>query len=501
MNVLHDPWIPVRTQDNRHIRVTLPDFYAHAHEYQRLETENAFDEFSLARFLALFAHCAYEPKNDEAIEEIAEDGAFPIEPIYDYIALCKSEGVTFELFDKERPFLQAIPDEAFDTEKVLSPISKMDFICAYGNTPIHRSQKFQEDYAYRVEDCPIKLLSQYVYSRHKAQGYEASPAGTPTFYLPNGENLFLTILFSIPLVDKDREGEVEFWRSLYPVVPRRGISVPSLRYGTIFPCRRIVLRAPEEDGLVHTCYYQPGLHVNKKKEVYLWKDDAIATIPDKAGIKPLNLQYSDDELEIFKRFLDDTPTFPTCVRRYAEYLKTNGGVLHTPFVAFVTAANQADYLGIRKFALLLRPAIFENDATFFLLRGFLDFARNDAYPLLRRTMVNGLSQQTDSYMPRVESYLVRYRQEVAAIFSQQADQLEAQPISLDEAKENLLDLYEVIQKLAFKTFDEAMPVLSASLLNLGSIEAERKQLFYLLTYAKATHIKKENLPDRKKEQK
>ena len=55
-------------------------------------------------------------------------------------------------------------------------------------------------------------------------------------------------------------------------------------------------------SLVHTCYYQPGLHVNKKKEVYLWKDDAIATIPDKAGIKPLNLQYSDDDLEIFKRF-------------------------------------------------------------------------------------------------------------------------------------------------------------------------------------------------------
>ena len=115
-------------------------------------------------------------------------------------------------------------------------------------------------------------------------------------------------------------------------------------------------------------------------------------------------------------------------------------------------------------------------------------------------MVNGLSEQTDSYMPRVESYLVRYRQEVTDLFFQQADQLEAQPISLDEAKEKLLDLYEVIQKLAFKTFDEAMPTLNASVLNLGSIEAERRQLFSLLTYAKATHIKKEKLPDRKKEQ-
>lgn len=115
MNVLNGPWIPVRTQENQHIRVTLPDFYAHAHEYRSLETENAFDEFSLARFLALFAHCAYEPKNDDAIEELAEEGKFPLKPIYNYIALCKSEGVTFELFDKERPFLQAIPDDAFKT--------------------------------------------------------------------------------------------------------------------------------------------------------------------------------------------------------------------------------------------------------------------------------------------------------------------------------------------------------------------------------------------------
>lgn len=107
MNVLNDPWIPVRTQENQHIRVTLPDFYAHAHEYRSLETENAFDEFSLARFLALFAHCAYEPKNDDAIEELAEEGKFPMKPIYDYIALCKSEGVTFELFDEAMPALSA----------------------------------------------------------------------------------------------------------------------------------------------------------------------------------------------------------------------------------------------------------------------------------------------------------------------------------------------------------------------------------------------------------
>lgn len=107
MNVLNDPWIPVRTQENQHIRVTLPDFYAHAHEYRSLETENAFDEFSLARFLALFAHCAYEPKNDDAIEELAEEEKFPMKPIYDYIALCKSEGVTFELFDEAMPALSA----------------------------------------------------------------------------------------------------------------------------------------------------------------------------------------------------------------------------------------------------------------------------------------------------------------------------------------------------------------------------------------------------------
>ena len=115
MNVLQDRWIPVRTQENQHIRVTLPDFYAHAHEYKAIETENLFDEFSLARFLALFAHCAYEPKDESAIQQMAETGHFPMEPIHRYIDFCKSEGVTFELFDKKRPFLQAIPDDSLDT--------------------------------------------------------------------------------------------------------------------------------------------------------------------------------------------------------------------------------------------------------------------------------------------------------------------------------------------------------------------------------------------------
>lgn len=491
MNVLQDRWIPVRTQENQHIRVTLPDFYAHAHEYKAIETENLFDEFSLARFLALFAHCAYEPKDESAIQQMAETGHFPMEPIHRYIDLCKSEGVTFELFDKKRPFLQAIPDDSLDTEKVLSPISKMDYIYAYGNTPIHRSPHFQEDYAFHVEDCPIKLLSQYVYSRHKAGGYETTPAGTPTFFLPNAENLFQTILFSMPPVNKDREGTKEFWRSPQAgpeeIVPRRIVPIPSLRYGMIFPCRRIVFLPPEEDGLVHRCYYQPGISAKTlaDKQI-LWKDDFVAINCGEKEEKLFNLAYNSDNFTILNRFFSNQIQLPPCISRYAAYLKRKG-IQHIPAIAYVTATNQADYLGIQKIALQLRPAIYQDENAFLFLQYIVSFV-GDSFKMLNESMLTVLP-----YNWRIKSYLLQYREEMVGLFIKQADSFEEQSLSLDELMHRLPALYETIQKRSIETFDRAMRELNASLFNLQPIERERKKLRSKLESFRKKRLQKEGL--------
>lgn len=520
MNVLNDPWIPVRTQENQHIRVTLPDFYAHAHEYRSLETENAFDEFSLARFLALFAHCAYEPKSEGDLEDMAEDGHFPMKPIYDYIALCQSEGVTFELFDKERPFLQAVPDkdsskkkgkEPLDNEKRKHPIAMMDFVYANNKIPIHRYQKFEEEYAYRVEDCPIKLLSQYVYSRHKAAGlngrYDSSPAGTPTFFLPNTENLFLNILFAIPLVDKDRINEKEFWRRSQDseeeiIKPSKELTAtPSLRYGMIFPCRRIVLNPPEEDGLVHTCYYQPGLFArvrDKKTDEPLWLDNTSTTYQEvKKNQKKtcqFYLHYDYTDLDAVYRILTKGPDVPKCIDFYTAYFRKKGEYA-PPYVAFVTEDNQADYTAARKILLKLPPAVLNNSTAHRFLQDFLIFARGKAYSMLYTAMQEGIAAQ-NSY--NLSGYLEEYREQIMKMFDtlmyELLEEIDRTSISFDEIRNRLPSLFEKISELALATFDRAMPELSMSVLNLYRIENQRNRLYWFLRKTKEYYAEHGDFP-------
>lgn len=530
MNVLTDPWIPVRTNENQHIRVTLPTFYEHAHEYRQLETENAFDEFSLARFLALFAHCAYEPEDEGTIKDMAEDGQFPMEPIYDYIALCKSEGVTFELFDKERPFLQAIPDKRLDTEAKKHPIAMMDFIYSNNDIPVHRCQKFEDEYAYRVEDCPIKLLSQYVYSRHKAAGkasrYDSSPAGTPTFFLPSAENLFLTILFAIPLVNGDRTGQKEFWRSSQTgdekIDPAKLVPTPSLRYGMIFPCRRIVLSPPEADGLVHTCYYQPGLFAKVKddNDALLWLDDSVKTLQGKIMTldgtvatykkemkkgklldQQFFLQYDYTELDVVYNILAKNPLIPPCIDRYATYLKEQGEY-YPPYVAFVTKNNQADYTAVRKFLLHLPPAIMEDSITHRFLQDFLFFSRNKAYSMLNTAMQEGIAAQ-NSY--NLEGYLEQYRKQVMEMFDtlmhELMEEIETRSIPFDEIKARLPEHFKKISEIALATFDRAMPELSISVLNLYRIEKQRNRLYWVLRRTKEYYAEYGEFPSEKQSKK
>ena len=513
MNVLTTPWIPVWTQKNQHIRVTLPTFYEHAHEYRQLETENAFDEFSLARFLALFAHCAYEPESEGDIEDMAETGHFLMQPIHDYINLCKSEGVTFELFDKERPFLQAVPNEEYDTENKKRPIAMMDFLYANNDIPVHRYQEFEEKYFYRVEDCPIKLLSQYVFSRSKKAGKEGnycpSPAGTPTFFLPDAGNLFLNILFAVPLVVSSRIGAKEFWRSPQTgeeeIIPLKKVGTPSLRYGMIFPCRRIVLSPPESDGLVHTCYYQPGLFArvrSEKTDEPLWPDDTSATYwkEERKGVKQecqFFLQYDFTDLDAVYNILEKDPTIPACIDRYARYSEKHGNFF-PPYVAFVTKNNQADYTAARKILLDIPPAIMANSITRCFLRDFLIFAKAKAYPMLKATIREGIAEQNSYHL---EGCLEQYRRNVMELFDTLMhgllNEIEIETIAFGEIRKRLPAFFEKISEAALATFDQVMPELSMSVLNLYRIENQRNRLYWGLRRLKEYYAEHGEFPSDK----
>ena len=85
------------------------------------------------------------PEDTEALEELLEEGQFDPDEIRDYVAMCQAEGVSFDLFDEERPFLQTTYRVEWDQKP--KPVSVLDYTVPNGNNHIHFDPR-QEQMAY-----------------------------------------------------------------------------------------------------------------------------------------------------------------------------------------------------------------------------------------------------------------------------------------------------------------------------------------------------------------
>ena len=112
-NVLDRGWIPVVCEDGTRKLLGIRQALAQAHTLREISDPSPLDEYSLYRFLGLFLMDALRPEEKEDIEDLLQDGKFDMGKIEAYITQCQSEGVSFDLFDEERPFLQSkfAPDE------------------------------------------------------------------------------------------------------------------------------------------------------------------------------------------------------------------------------------------------------------------------------------------------------------------------------------------------------------------------------------------------------
>ena len=63
-------------------------------------------EYSVYRFLIVFLMDMLRPEDEEVLEELLDEGQFDWDTIQRYVRQCEQEGVSFDLFDSERPFLQ-----------------------------------------------------------------------------------------------------------------------------------------------------------------------------------------------------------------------------------------------------------------------------------------------------------------------------------------------------------------------------------------------------------
>ena len=115
-NVLDAPWIPVVASDGSRELLGIRETLRRAPELKEVSTVSPLEEFSIYRFLSVFLMDALRPKRVSAISTLLKQGMFDMDKIEEYISLCESEGVSFDLFDEKRPFMQSAYVKEWDKE-------------------------------------------------------------------------------------------------------------------------------------------------------------------------------------------------------------------------------------------------------------------------------------------------------------------------------------------------------------------------------------------------
>lgn len=261
---MEEKWIPAVYADGRKEEISLYQALLDAHLITGFYGLNCMFEYSLYRFLILFVTCVYMPGQRDDIVVAYKKGCIDKELLDLYIDRCKAEGVTFDVFDKERPFLQSPYDDAYDSDKNIKPVTSLDYSIPSGSSVTLFNNVHDEDSVMPVSKVLLCLVAVQIFATAMVQGYPSNVSGAPpVYYLLNGKMLFETLVFSMPLL-RDEEFELdsderEIWCNTKIVVPKEQVPEVSLLFGLLFPCRRVTL-IPDDGKFVRRCYMRQGLN-------------------------------------------------------------------------------------------------------------------------------------------------------------------------------------------------------------------------------------------------
>lgn len=283
-NVLDRGWIPVVSRDGSRQLLGIRQTLAQAHELLEISCPSPLEEYSLYRFLGLFLMDALRPRKRSSIRTLLREGRFDMEQIEVYISLCKAEGVTFDLFDADRPFLQSRYDSKTDGGE--KPVSALDCTLPSGNNHTHFNHVWPAEI--QPGRAAVLLLTTYLFCTAGAQGYPSGPYGAPPFFgVIKGENLFESLLaMMIPQdsIGLDFDNPPVLWRSKNAVKQKTEVGSTSWMRGMLFPTRRITLIPNDKADAVRAIYLSQGEnYVNKES----WRDPYTTYRSNDTSVFPL----------------------------------------------------------------------------------------------------------------------------------------------------------------------------------------------------------------------
>ncbi len=354
-NVLDDPWIPVITAEAAEELLGIRQVLFRAHELREISSTSPLEEYSMYRFLGLFLMDALRPERESDIEDLLDGESFDREVIEDYITLCRSEGVSFDLFDEKRPFLQSPRDDTLDGEP--KAISVLDCTRPSGNNHTHFLHASAEEERQSPDRSLRLLLAAYLFSTVGAQGYPSGVYGAPPYFgIVTGRNLYETlinVLLPVESIGIPFDSPPVLWRRTEPVFPKREVGATSWLQGMLFPCRRISL-LPDEDGYVSGVYLSQGENfVNKES----WRDPYVTYRRNETGFFPMR---PSSERAVWRNFSDIVDLRGGASQLLALYTSTHDSNA-ADMLLYGVETSRASYLAVYRHSLRFPMRVTEDE--------------------------------------------------------------------------------------------------------------------------------------------
>lgn len=393
-DILTQPWIPVVDKNGIAQEIGLLEALKQAHAYQSVRDTSPMTEYSVYRFLIVFLMDMLRPEDDDALDGLLAEGHFDPDMIQEYITACEQEGVRFDLFDPERPFLQTTYRKDWDREP--KSVTVLDYSIPNGNNHIHFDHK-RVSAAYTPGEALRMLLAAQIFCTAAAQGYPSNVNGAPPWFtLIQGRNLFETLVFGMLETDRIElplDCPPVLWRNFDEVTPKQKVARTSWLFGMYFPARRIHLIPSEDGDRVLGVYFSQGMNYEVTDA---WEDPHVTYL-----IKPkgrFNWKPSDDET-IWRNLTDLIDTkgkrAPQIVAQY-EDLDTFDRPLSLTLYGVQT--NQANYVKAQRHDLQLPKQLLGNETALRFITGYIAQAER-----LGRAMYKSLTHEEIAEESRLQA--------------------------------------------------------------------------------------------------
>ena len=461
-SVLDQAWIPVTAWSGQEEMLGIREVLARSQELREISTASPLEEYSLYRFLGLFLMDMLRPESEIEIEDLLAAGSFDMDAVEKYIAVCKAEGVSFDLFDTERPFLQSKYDPAVDGEP--KPVRILDFTRASGNNHTHFDHEGGEQ-VLAPDKAARLLLVTYLFCTAAAQGYPSGVNASPPYFgVIQGHTLFETLVYTLMPLDgigNTFDSPPVLWRRTAPIVPKQEVGKTSWLHGMLFPTRRIHL-VPDEKGnvaAVHLC--QGENFVNKQ----IWRDPYVTYRNGKEGFFPMRPSAD----RAIWRNLSDIVNIPGGQASQLLTLYRNIQMQDAVnLTLYGVETSQASYLGVCRHSLSFPLALTEEGSTVDALRFCITAAE---------TLANALRKSLSKVEVLPESAATlcvqKYYQACELRFWAFCDQAAGGDIQ----KEAIARYCDDISQSAVKAFTAALETLNLRAVSLAAAEQQRNQLF------------------------